>query len=168
MNTSKETKAFQVSLAQFDTESVLPSIKTSPLAKDETLEIIDQLEAIEGTRNKKSISLLRFLAQKGNGETISIGLSEILKLKNAEGRRLISRADARENKIELPSKIKVISSEPRKTAGGQVVYPLAAYTLTKDMNDMTAADWQALYKVGPTPGHNFEPVQDYKVAIVVD
>lgn len=142
----------------------LKSRKVEP----ETVFTVDS--TIEGTvqQNNRTLANDILVVTKNTGEQVNIPMREFLRMRTADGKKVVSNTEDAEN-ISIPDRFKVVSSEDRKDQAGNTIYPIQAYKLGQKMLDgeiSGAGAWAEVVAGGMKDGHKFEPVQNYTIAVL--
>jgi hypothetical protein len=118
---------------------------------------------IEGElANGQANEVLLCETTKGN---IRVPVRELLKMKQADGSNVFSMEEGAAE-VELPGKLKIVSSTDRTDRDGDTVYPIYAYKKAEEQLEAGNIDWSALKDGGLKKDHGFDPVQNYVVAVL--
>jgi len=137
------------------------NIRSLVLEQGEELSFVTQIQAT-ANRNGVEVPNDSLLFNSNKRGAVRMTVSELNRLKTAEG-FLTGNED-----FEVPHKLIIKSSSPRKSNQGTFVYPTSAY---KGANDFYAAiqrnenpDYNKLVESG-LKDENAKPVQDYVVEV---
>jgi len=114
-------------------------------------------------QNGKEVANDTLICETPNG-IVKVPVREFMKMKGENGAKTYT-SEAGSTDIEFPGKFKVVTAEDRLDRNDNVIYPTFAYNRADDFFAGTI-DWDTLVGSGVKAGSNFDPVQNYTIAIL--